>query len=67
MEQFNARCLQIWHELETTPEEQNANPPTLEELVAPKTRAEVGLQSLRIRKITWEIGRVAEEGRSGNG
>lgn len=63
IEQLNARYLQISKEMEEVLQERSSPIPTSEELLDPLQRPRVGLYALRLRKIAWEMGRVAEEWR----
>lgn len=67
IEQLNARYLQMSKEMEQVLRERNNPIPTSEEVLDLLQRSRTGLYALRLRKITWEMGNVAEEWRRREG
>lgn len=63
MEQLNARYLQMSKEMEEVLHDRENVVPAPDELLDPAQRSRIGMWSLRLRKIAWEMGNVAEEWR----
>lgn len=67
LDQLNARYIQMAKELETALQDRDNPVPGEEEVLDPTQRWQVGMWALRLRKITWEMGNVAEEWRRRDG